>query len=350
VAASATIIIPTRGRPDYLAVTLASIVTQARAAAAEVLVVDDGRDARNEQAARAVDVRYLALGSPRGANAARNAGVDAASGELLVFIDDDIEADPRWLAAYLRAAGDLPEVGVFGGPIRARLEGSRWRTCGRESPPITHTDHGLDDRDVAGVVGKPRDQARDARCGRSLRRALRRVGRGRGVGGALPRNGRADPLRRGRRRRPSPQRRGCDAPGALRGCAAPGLSHPRRYDETKGTAPSLAGGAAHARGLYLARIPAPLRNGPLLAAHSRDGCLLRSCPSGRAPPAIPAMTSSRARAARSAGRDALRCSRTGRSTCSRCPPAVALARARGASRRAQRARDLSRRARSTPAL
>jgi hypothetical protein len=38
----ASILIPTRGRPSYLDVALASIVPQARSRGAEVLVVNDG--------------------------------------------------------------------------------------------------------------------------------------------------------------------------------------------------------------------------------------------------------------------------------------------------------------------
>jgi len=278
VAASTTIIIPTRGRPDYLAVTLASIVTQARAAAAEVLVVDDGRDARNEQAARAVDVRYLALGSPRGANAARNAGVDAASGELLVFIDDDIEADPRWLAAYLRAAGDLPEVGVFGGPIRARLEGSRWRTCGRESPPITHTDHGLDDRDVSRAW--------------SANLAIRRA--------TLDAVGRFDERYAESGEEEEWEERYLAMGGRIRYVAAAAVDHrrsaadstllrlarvalrrgyaSRRYDETKGTAPSVQAELRTLAGCIWHGFRRRCWNGPLLTAHSSGRLLAAFVP------------------------------------------------------------------------
>ncbi len=76
----ATIIIPTRGRADYLAVALASILPQARAAAAEVIVVDDGGHRDIETLANEQGARYLALGSPHGLNAARNAGAAAAGG------------------------------------------------------------------------------------------------------------------------------------------------------------------------------------------------------------------------------------------------------------------------------
>jgi glycosyltransferase involved in cell wall biosynthesis len=56
----ATIIIPTRARPDYLTVTLASIAPQALSMGAEVVVVDDGRDAETERVAGSVDAAYIA--------------------------------------------------------------------------------------------------------------------------------------------------------------------------------------------------------------------------------------------------------------------------------------------------
>ena len=42
---------------------------------------------------------------------------------------------------------------MFGGPIRAALEGGGPRSCGRESPPITTLDLGGADRDVPLVWG-----------------------------------------------------------------------------------------------------------------------------------------------------------------------------------------------------
>jgi GT2 family glycosyltransferase len=152
----ASIVIPTRGRPDYLAVALASIAPQAASAAAEVIVVDDSAGLeRNAEIARRFGANYLALGGPRGLNAARNAGLEASGGELVAFVDDDVEVLAGWLDALIAAAHANPEVGVFTGPIIARLEGSgaRRRVCGREGPPITHTDFGREDRDVTRAWG-----------------------------------------------------------------------------------------------------------------------------------------------------------------------------------------------------
>lgn len=148
---SASVVIPTRGRPGYLDVTLASIVPQARDAGAEVVVVSDGPDAETATVAERHAARLLTLPVPRGANAARNLAVAQTTTDLLVFIDDDIAAPDGWLAALLEGAGTAPDHEVFGGPITARLEGGGPRACGREPAPITTLEHGPVNRDVPFV-------------------------------------------------------------------------------------------------------------------------------------------------------------------------------------------------------
>lgn len=53
-----------------------------------------------------------------GVNAARNAGIGEAKGDLLVFTDSDLEFRPGWLRAYLDAAQRNPGVDVFAGRVR----------------------------------------------------------------------------------------------------------------------------------------------------------------------------------------------------------------------------------------
>jgi GT2 family glycosyltransferase len=150
----ASIVIPTRARLSYLEVALASIAPQARAAGAEVLVIDDGGPS---QAARELvgrhGARYEPHPRPLGLNFARNTGVERSSGGLVVFVDDDIRASPGWLAALIAAAGENPDVDVLTGPIRASLEGAHPRGCGREGPPITALDLGPDDADARYAWG-----------------------------------------------------------------------------------------------------------------------------------------------------------------------------------------------------
>jgi hypothetical protein len=146
-----SIVIPTRGRPAYLEVALASIAPQAAAAGAEVLVVDDAGSSPAVRAlAERFGARYEPHPGPLGLNVARNTGVAHSRGELVAFVDDDVEVDPGWLEALLRAAREHPRTQVFTGPIRPRLEGrGGWgrRSCGREGPPITALDLGLEDTD-----------------------------------------------------------------------------------------------------------------------------------------------------------------------------------------------------------
>jgi hypothetical protein len=143
---SASIVIPTRARPDYLRVALASIAPQAAAVGAEVLVVDDaGPSSQLRALAERFGARYEPHPAPLGLNVARNTGVEHSTGELLVFVDDDVAVGPGWLAALLRAAREHPDTQVFAGRIRARLEGHPPRGCGREAPPITTLDLGPHD-------------------------------------------------------------------------------------------------------------------------------------------------------------------------------------------------------------
>ncbi len=239
-APSASIVVPTLARPDYLAVTLASIAPQAASAGAEVIVVDDGATEHTRAVAEAHGARYVSHPSPRGPNAARNTGIDAAAGDLIVLIDDDVRAPAGWLDALLAAARARPHDDVFGGPISARLEGFRRRTCGREGPPITTLDLGAGDRD-ADFVWSANMAIR--------RRALERVGP---FDASLAIYGDEEDW----------QRRHRAAGGTIRYVAAAGLEHrrapddatlralsraallrgrnSRRYDERKGTAPPLA--------------------------------------------------------------------------------------------------------------
>jgi GT2 family glycosyltransferase len=143
----ASVVIPTRERPSYLEVALASVCPQASRYGAEVIVVDDAGDSAERRAmTERSGARYLAHPGPMGLNAARNTGVERSEGELVVFVDDDIRACPGWLAALLGAARERPDVEVFTGPVRACLEGPAPRSCGREAPPITTLE--LGDRDT----------------------------------------------------------------------------------------------------------------------------------------------------------------------------------------------------------
>jgi GT2 family glycosyltransferase len=269
-APTATIVVPTRDRPGYLDVTLGSIAPQAQAAGAEVVVVDDGSGdgARVAEIAARHGARCQRLPEPRGLNAARNAGAAAGGGELVVLVDDDVEAPPGWLEALLAGAAAAPGHEVLGGPIRARLEGTHLRMCGREGPPITALDLGPDDRDAEVAWG--------------ANMAIRRS--------ALERLGPFEEGDTGAGDEEEWVRRYRQAGGRVRYVAAAGLDHrragrdahlpalaraayqrgrtARRYDERRGEAPpparelrTLAGCAWHA-------VRRRCANGVVMAAHT----------------------------------------------------------------------------------
>src|SRR3954465_3287713 len=215
--APASVVIPTRDRAGYLGVALDSVVPQARAAGAEVLVVRDGPDAESAAVASARGVRTISHARSRGLNAARNTGIAETSGELVVFVDDDVEVRPGWLEALLGAAASGPVVDVFAGPVFARFEDHPFRMCGREGPPVTFLDLGPVDVDAPHAWGANLAIRRPAlEAGGGLAAAARRVRGGgalRGGGGAVRGRGgvagpaagegaAADPLRGGRGARP----------------------------------------------------------------------------------------------------------------------------------------------------
>jgi GT2 family glycosyltransferase len=143
---SASIVIPTRARLSYLEVALASIAPQAKDADAELIVIDDaGPSAQARALVESHGARYEPHPRPLGLNVARNTGVERSTGELVVFVDDDIRVHDGWLAALLAGAREHPDVEVFTGPIRPCLDVRRPRSCGREGSPITSLDLGSEE-------------------------------------------------------------------------------------------------------------------------------------------------------------------------------------------------------------
>jgi glycosyltransferase involved in cell wall biosynthesis len=84
----------------------------------ELLVVDNGSsdetpDVLREHAS-ALPLRVVGEPEP-GLSRARNRATAEARGELLLWIDDDVQVEPGWLAAYLEASRRHPDASFFGG-------------------------------------------------------------------------------------------------------------------------------------------------------------------------------------------------------------------------------------------
>jgi glycosyltransferase involved in cell wall biosynthesis len=122
-----TVAICTWNRAGLLARTLERLAgVESPAALWEVLVVDNGS---TDDTQRVLDCFASRLPLRRvvepvlGLSRARNAAVAQASGDYILWTDDDVLVDRGWLRAYEGAIHRWPDAAVFGGPIRAQFEG-----------------------------------------------------------------------------------------------------------------------------------------------------------------------------------------------------------------------------------
>ncbi len=117
------VVIPAYGRPDRLAVCLATVVGGHQV---EVVVVDDASP--DGEALRAVversGTRLLRHDTNLGPGAARNTGWHATTAPLVAFVDSDCAPEPGWLDALLPLFDD-PRVGAVAPRVRPRLPADR---------------------------------------------------------------------------------------------------------------------------------------------------------------------------------------------------------------------------------
>jgi GT2 family glycosyltransferase len=124
-----SVVIATLRRPDVLRETLAT-VTRCDPPPAEIVVVDGDPAASAEPVASDAGARYAHVRP--GLTAQRNAGVALATGDVVVFLDDDTAVDPGLFRALARAYEDPAVVGATGRVVEPELRRvgnmrSRWR-------------------------------------------------------------------------------------------------------------------------------------------------------------------------------------------------------------------------------
>jgi len=113
-----SVVISTRDRAPQLVGCLKKLASQ-HYPDFEVVVVDNAPSTDEVQAvtkAAPLDCRYVREDRP-GLSWARNAGLRAARGDLIAFLDDDEAVDVYWLAELLRAFRSGDDIGCVSGMI-----------------------------------------------------------------------------------------------------------------------------------------------------------------------------------------------------------------------------------------
>ena len=121
-----SVIIPTRNRAALLYNTLESLTSQIYPAEhVEVIVVDNGSTDSTAEVCKHFErriINFKRIYDPRpGLHNGRHTGLKVASGDILVYGDDDIEATPTWLEGVAESFTD-PSVALVGGKILPKFE------------------------------------------------------------------------------------------------------------------------------------------------------------------------------------------------------------------------------------
>lgn len=163
--------------------TLAAAAEAARAqrpAPLEVVIVADHAPELLKRVRRDLSWAVaIANDSQRGLSGARNAGVAAARGEVLVFLDDDAIPEPGWLARLLAPYADPAVLGVGGAAVPAFAAGRPSFLAPEFDWVVGCTYHGLPERlaPVRNFVGANMSLRRDALAvAGNFRSGLGRVG------------------------------------------------------------------------------------------------------------------------------------------------------------------------------
>jgi len=123
-----TVAIPCYNGSRYIGAVIESVLGQSRPAD-EVLVVDDGSTDGSVEIISRYPVGLICHKSNQGVAAARNSAIEAATGDVILFIDADAVADANLLAVLL-SGYNAPEIGGVGGQgveVNVRSLADRWR-------------------------------------------------------------------------------------------------------------------------------------------------------------------------------------------------------------------------------
>lgn len=120
---SVSVLMATRDRPALLARSLQAIARQDTARSVQVVVVDNSDDPRTTAAVVAEHEGMVACHEPvPGLSRARNTGQRAVTGDLVLFVDDDVLVPVDWIERLVAPFRDPRVAAVTGGVLPANVQ------------------------------------------------------------------------------------------------------------------------------------------------------------------------------------------------------------------------------------
>ena len=123
-----SIIIPVLNRQDEIEECIRSVFAQSYQHL-EILIIDNGSTDRTPDICKALaeeDSRIRLLSSEKGVSPARNAGIEAAKGKYLFFLDSDDVIHPSLLATLLKAMEE--HRAGLAGSSKCNISQPQWAT------------------------------------------------------------------------------------------------------------------------------------------------------------------------------------------------------------------------------
>lgn len=130
-----SVVIPCYNREHTIAEAVRSAATQTRPAL-EIIVVDDGSTDDSVHVAENAGARVVRMTANRGNAAARNAGIHAASGDAIAWLDSDDYWDPHHLETVAALLDLYPDAAVASSAVRrVGAASGTWYCSVPEGPP-----------------------------------------------------------------------------------------------------------------------------------------------------------------------------------------------------------------------
>ncbi|MEV4754502.1 glycosyltransferase [Micromonospora sp. NPDC049559] len=113
---SVSVVMPVRSRRDHLSMAMPRLAAAVAGCEGDVqvVVVDDGSTDDTAAVAAAGGAQVVSLDTSRGLSGARNAGLEVATGDVIVFLDSDMLVAPDFLAEHLRLHETANDTVVLG--------------------------------------------------------------------------------------------------------------------------------------------------------------------------------------------------------------------------------------------